>query len=84
MKIFMIWVQRKCRYPGEYGPELLDSIDEWTDEDNPDYLDNKFKEYCTDSEFESVQIIEAEINDGTLQKIMSKENKIKLQNIREV
>jgi hypothetical protein len=44
VKIFCIFVQTPCAYPGEYAPELYAAADEWTNEANPDYLNGKERE----------------------------------------
>lgn len=33
----MLVIQRKGRYVGEYAPEVLACVDEYTDADNPDW-----------------------------------------------
>jgi len=38
MKILCLFVQRKCSYEGQYAPELFAAIDEYGNDDNPDYL----------------------------------------------
>lgn len=75
MKILMLWGQRKCDYPGQYAPELIEAVDEFTDEDNPDFLNEHFKEFSTDEEFSSVVIIEAIVNDEKLNQFLSNEKK---------
>ena len=39
MEIICLFAQRKCRYDGEYAPELLAAIDEYGDDDNPEFID---------------------------------------------
>lgn len=38
MEIRCLFAQRKCRYEGQYAPELLAAIDEYGDDENPHYL----------------------------------------------
>lgn len=63
MKIYVIFAQRKCRYDGEYAPEALDVMSEFGMEENPEYLENKTKEYISNNEFVSVAIIPIYISD---------------------
>jgi len=42
MIVRMLWMQRKERYEGEHAPELLVAVDEYTDDENPDF----FAEQC--------------------------------------
>ena len=57
MKLHIIFGQRKCSYEGEYGPEALDVADEFTVEDNPDWLEKRLKEHRRDKSFESVAVL---------------------------
>jgi len=41
MNIECLFVQRKERYEGQYSPELIAAIDEYGNDDNPDYLNDK-------------------------------------------
>ena len=38
MKVICLFGQRKETYDGQYAPELLAAIDDFSDDDNPDYL----------------------------------------------
>lgn len=38
MEVRCLFAQRKCSYEGEYAPELIAAIDEYGDDENPDYL----------------------------------------------
>ena len=33
----LLILQRKCRYPGEYAPEIFAVVDEWTLDENPSW-----------------------------------------------
>lgn len=64
MKIFTIWGQRTCSYPGEYAPELLAAADEYTEDDNPGYLDeeeNKYLGYMLNGEFSFIKRLTIDI-----------------------
>ncbi len=36
MKIYCLFGQRKCLYPGQHAPELLEAWDEYSVEENPE------------------------------------------------
>lgn len=71
MKLYLLFGQRENAYPGEYGPELLDAIDEYTDEDNPDYLNDAYKKHSLSGQFISVIIVSTNVDDGELVKLLS-------------
>lgn len=83
MKIIMVWGQRKVRYPGEYTPELIEAISEYEDENNRFAISNAFANASKNTDFVSVQIIEANINDDMLNEILSM-NEITLDNIQAI
>ena len=80
MKICMVWGQRRCQYEGEFAPELLEAMSEYTDEDNPDVIDNAYKKYSLSGDFSHVAIVEADIKVGVIEKILST-MKIELEDI---
>jgi len=68
MKLHIIFGQRKCRYTGEYAPEALDIADEYTMEENPDWLYNKMEDHRKGGSFESVRIIIVKVGDDKIDK----------------
>ena len=44
MVIKTVWAQRTESYEGQYAPELLGAIDEYGNDDNPDYISGIYKE----------------------------------------
>jgi hypothetical protein len=62
MKIICIFAQRKERYEGEYAPELLTAIDEWGNEDNPDYLNEEQNKADDSKEFSIIKRMEIEVD----------------------
>lgn len=38
-----LWIQRKESYPGEYAPECLLAVDQYTDDSNPEYWEDESK-----------------------------------------
>lgn len=57
MEIIVLMAQRKCRYPGEYGPEALACMTEYEYSDNPDYLTNQRDETIGTGEFDAVELV---------------------------
>ena len=59
MKLYVVFAQREERYPGQYAPEAIAVADEYTNEDNPEYIKNELKK-AGDS-FIAADIFEVEI-----------------------
>ena len=76
MKIFILWGQRKCRYEGEYAPELLVSVDEVTQDVNPDYLKSQFDKYYDSKEFSSIAISQSYVSDNLIDAILNPQNEL--------
>jgi len=65
MKLYVLFVQRECRYEGQYAPEALEVADEFSYEDNPDFLTGKLAEAQANAEFIGAAIIEINLgNEG--------------------
>lgn len=62
----MLWGQRICRYMGQYAPELLDAVDEYTMEESPHYLNIKKNEYNDTGQFSSIIILQGEVSNAEL------------------
>lgn len=55
---FLILIgQRKCRYAEQYAPEALEVIDEYGNDENPDFLVEKMAEYKKTNEFDSLAVV---------------------------
>lgn len=78
MKILMLWGQRVC-CEGEYAPELLEVVSEYQNNDNPEILNEAYKKYCCHVDFSHVAIVEASLQDSTLEEIL-KDAHIELEN----
>ena len=61
MKIITLWGQRIERYKGEYAPELLAAIDEFGNDDYPQYLDDEESNANKNNEFSVVRRIVIQI-----------------------
>lgn len=57
MEIICLFAQRKCRYDGEYAPELLAAIDEYGDDDNHGYIDEAKEKADKDNSFSFSKVI---------------------------
>ena len=44
MTIKALFIQRTEHYEGQHAPELLDAVDEYTDDENPSYFDEKIEQ----------------------------------------
>lgn len=65
MRIYCIFVQRACRYEGEYAPELFDACDWQTMEENGEWFESKLQEAnkgLSSGEFTKVITTEVEID----------------------
>jgi hypothetical protein len=78
MKIKMLWGQRKCAYPGQYAPELIQCVDENTDDENPDVLQDAYDEAVISDDYDALRFITANVRDIILDKIMKSEHHLTL------
>jgi hypothetical protein len=62
MLLKVIFGQRKERYEGEHAPEALDVMDEYSYEENPDWLNQKLETHRLNTDFERFEIIEIEVS----------------------
>lgn len=77
MKIHVLFAQRKGTYEGEYAPEVLDAMDEYSFEENAQHLEEKLDESVNGGEFESVKIIEIDVCGKSISNILTpKQNSI--------
>lgn len=73
MILHCLFVQRKCRYVGEYAPELYDSIDEFGMEENPEFMEEKLSEVRSDGSIESFAVIDVNVSLKEIQKILGRQ-----------
>jgi hypothetical protein len=69
MKLRVLFGQRTCSYDGEYAPESLEVACDSVMDSNPDWIWDKKDEHINTGEFETVELIEIEINDASTQEI---------------
>lgn len=55
--IKVLFIHRKETYSKQYAPEAVEIIDEWSEEDNLGYLENKKNEYLKQSDIVQATII---------------------------
>ena len=63
MEIICLFAQRKCQYDGEYAPELLAAIDEYWDDDNPEFIDEAKEKADKDNSFSFSKIMTITVPD---------------------
>ncbi len=69
MKVTMVWGQRRCRYEGQFAPELLEAVSEYSDER---IIDQAYKKYLLSDDFDNVVIVETSIKAGVIEHLLSK------------
>jgi hypothetical protein len=63
--------QRKVTYPGEYAPEVLEAMDEYGCDENPEWLEAQAKKHRDSDEFSAVAIIALEVNRADIEKALT-------------
>lgn len=71
MKLHIIFGQRKCRYEGEYAPEALDIADEYTMDENPDWLAERLVKHRKDDSFQSVEVLIVRVPDKAIDDLLA-------------
>jgi len=71
MKLYILFGQRECRYDGEFAPEALEVVDEYTMDENPEWFKEKKKEYRSNSFFSSVKEIVVNVSEAEIDKILN-------------
>lgn len=70
MKLFVLFGQRKCTYPGEYAMEALACMDENSQSDNPDYLDGEHAKYKQSGEFDRLSIVNLSVSEKDVRLVL--------------
>jgi len=60
--LYVIFGQRKERFPGEYAPEALDVADWIAMEENPEWIQERLQHHKDTKEFESLEIVRIEVD----------------------
>lgn len=69
MKIICLFAQQKCDYEGQYAPDLRAAIDEYSNADNPAYLDDEEEELRKDLFIVFWRRITLEVNDAEFDRL---------------
>jgi hypothetical protein len=64
MKIICLFAQQKCRYEGQYAPDLRAAIDEYGDSDNSHYLNDEEEKLSKDGSIAFWRRITLEVSDS--------------------
>ena len=70
MKIKVLFGQKHGDYEGQHVPEALEVQDEYGYDANLDFLYDKISEYRKDSNFDYLNIVNINIDDEELKKIL--------------
>jgi len=69
MKLYVLFAQRECAYPGQYAPEALEVMDDVAMDDNCTWLEEQRTKYQKTKEFTAVEIIEVNLGKEANSKI---------------
>jgi len=72
MKLYVLFAQRVCSYPGEYAPEALEICDEYTMEVNSEWMQKEEQDIRDNDEFTSCAVIEVDISSAGLEVIVNR------------
>lgn len=75
MKLYVLFAQRKGRYDGQYGIEVLAATDEYSSEDDPEWINNAKSENEATGEFESLAIVTLEVSEAEVRKRLTPETR---------
>ncbi|HBO2935359.1 TPA: hypothetical protein L4R50_000355 [Pseudomonas aeruginosa] len=75
MKLFVLFGQRKCDYPGQYAMEALACMDENGNSDNPDYLEGELAKYKQSREFDRLSIVTLAVSEDSIKRVLYPEQK---------
>lgn len=70
MRLFVLFGQRKCDYPGQYALEALACMDEVGQSDNPDYLESEHTRYKDSDEFDRLSIVELSVSERDIRRVL--------------
>jgi hypothetical protein len=76
MKLYVLFGQRHCRYEGEYAPEALAVIDEYGDEDNPEYMQEQLATNQASKDFAFLRVIALDVNGAKITELLSPETPV--------
>lgn len=78
MKLYVLFAQRKCSYPGEFAPEALEVMDEFGYDVNGQWLHEKLEKYKKeDSTIERIEIVTIEVDSDKINNILNPKHLVK-------
>lgn len=70
MDLFVLIGQRKERYKGEYAPEALAVIDEYGNDENPDYMRDELHKQTKSGDFSALAVLHLSVIDAAINKAL--------------
>ncbi|WP_338924566.1 hypothetical protein V0M98_33665 (plasmid) [Pseudomonas silesiensis] len=70
MKLYVLFGQRICSYPGEYALEALACASEADMDGNPDYLPEQKSKYEASKEFDCLQVVSLNVAERLIRAVM--------------
>ena len=74
MILHVLMGQRECNYPGEYGPEALEIMDEYAYSDNGEWLKEKKAYYEGTKEFTGIAIVDVRVDGNRIVEALTPRN----------
>lgn len=71
MIIHVLFGQRKCSYPGEYAPEVLEAVDENTQDENPEYMKKKVDEHQSSKDFTALRVLQIVVDSDEIDRLLN-------------
>jgi len=72
-----LFAQRVCSYEGEFAPELITAVDEYTMDANPEYvLDEVRKAEANTTEFSAVAVVNVEVDFEAIERALHPTTKL--------
>lgn len=78
MTVHVIFGQRKCSYPGEYAPEVIDAATQWQLEDNTEWPTTRAKEAEATGDFSTVRVLDLEVDQDQIAKLLNENPKVEV------
>lgn len=76
MKLYVLFGQRPCRYKGQFAPEALAVADEYTEEDNPDYMREQLATYQASNDFSYLRVIAFKVDGAKVLDLLQPETPV--------
>lgn len=66
MIIKILFGHRKENYEGEYAPEVLEAIDEYGNDEYPQWFIEQYDKYKQDESFNVLKVVDIEVKDSDI------------------